>query len=268
MFLYFGFGSNMDRISLSAKGVEPVSSWPAVLPGWRLRFNVEHFFRHEGGVGNIEPAPDTGEAVQGVLHRCKDADLAALDAAEACDYGYRRITVPVQSGGETVQALTYVGMPAFINEACRPSRRYLNILIRGAEAARLDGGYVAALRAQAVHTPPDYPPFRHPPGDHPVFDAGTLARAPLCTALYGAVFDMSVARPRHEFLKQLFGGRDMTLFHLQRMESSVGGETWDDIRYARLTAAQERHLNAYLQEYAREYRYVGRFRYGEPQGGR
>jgi cation transport regulator ChaC len=53
-FWYFGYGSNMDLNSLRAKGVEPRASARAVLRGWRLRFNVHHFFRHEGGAGNIE----------------------------------------------------------------------------------------------------------------------------------------------------------------------------------------------------------------------
>jgi len=41
MFRYFGFGSNMNMISLRAKGVEPIAAQRAVLPGWRLRFNVQ-----------------------------------------------------------------------------------------------------------------------------------------------------------------------------------------------------------------------------------
>jgi len=59
----------------------------------------------------------------------------------------------------------------------------------------------------------------------------------------------------------MFGGRDMTLFHLKRMDSSDGTETLDDIRQDRLDSAQRRYLNAYLQEYKREYRYIGRFEY-------
>jgi sulfite reductase (NADPH) flavoprotein alpha-component len=53
-FWYFGYGSNMNFNSLRAKGVEPRASERAVLRGWRPRFNVHHFFRHEGRVGNIE----------------------------------------------------------------------------------------------------------------------------------------------------------------------------------------------------------------------
>jgi len=72
-----------------------------------------------------------------------------------------------------------------------------------------------------------------------------------------------VARPRHEYLKGFFGGRDMTLFHLKRLDTSDGTETMEAIRHGRLNEAQRRYLNAYLNEYAREYRYVGRFDYDE-----
>ena len=60
----------MDLMSLRAKGVVPHASERAVLRGWRLRFNVPHFFRHEGGVGNIEPFDHRTSAVWGVLHLC------------------------------------------------------------------------------------------------------------------------------------------------------------------------------------------------------
>ena len=263
MFRYFGFGSNLNMTSLRAKGVEPLAARRAVLSGWRLRFNVQHFFRNEGGVGNIEPSPLPDDRVLGVLYDCPDTALAPLDATEACGHGYDRILVDVDADGEQVPAFTYIGTPAFINDDCLPSRRYLNLLIDGARQAGLDSGYVDKLVAQPVHQIEDYPPFVPPPGDHPVFDAISLARHPLYTALYGSVFDMSQARPLHEYLKGFFGGRDMTLFHLKRLDSSDGNESMDDIRHGRLNHAQRRYLNDYLNEYAREYRYVGRFDYGE-----
>ncbi|MET0070200.1 MAG: gamma-glutamylcyclotransferase family protein [Candidatus Thiodiazotropha sp.] len=261
MFRYFGFGSNMNITSLRAKGVEPLLSRPAVLHGWRLRFNVQHFFRHEGGVGNIEPSWRAGERVLGVLHDCPDGDLPSLDAMEACGHGYDRITVEVEADGELLNAYAYVGMPAFVDDSCLPSRRYLNILLDGARQAGLDADYLKYLMDQPVHKTEHHPPFTPPPGDYPVFTVASLAEYPFYTALDGAVFDMSQARPLHDYLKGFFGGRDMTLFHLKRLDSSDGKESLDDIRYGRLNQAQRQYLNGYLNEYAREYRYVGRFDY-------
>lgn len=261
MFRYFGFGSNLNITSLRAKGVEPLASRLAVLPGWRLRFNVQHFFRHEGGVGNIERTGADDDRVLGVLYDCPDEAQASLDAMEACGHGYERICVEVVSEGERIPALTYVGMPEFIDDDCQPSRRYLNIVVEGARQAGLDTDYVAKLMAQPVHQPAEYPPFIPPSGDYPEFDADTLASHPLYTALFDAVFDMSGARPLHEYLKGFFGGRDMTLFHLKRLDSSDGTETLEDIRQGCLSEAQRRYLNAYLNEYAKEYSYVGRFKH-------
>ncbi len=261
MFSYFGFGSNLNNTLLLAKGVEPLASRRAILHGWRLRFNVQHFFRHEGGVGNIEPSEVLGDRVLGMLYDCPDEALAPLDAMEAFGYGYDRINIEVEAGGERIPALTYVGMPEFIDDDCLPGRRYLNIMIDGARRADLDPDYVQQLEMQPVHQPDDYPSFTPPAGNFPVFDLATLARQPMYTALCDAVFDMSEARPLHEYLRSFFGGRDMTLFHLKRLDSSEGDESMDHIRNGHLNETQLSYLNAYLNEYAREYRYVGRYDY-------
>jgi hypothetical protein len=267
MFQYFGFGSNMSLQSLRAKGIEPLASTRAVLHGWRLRFNVQHFFRHEGGVGNIEYTGHPDDRVMGVLHECTDDALALLDAAEAYGHGYDRIEVVVevdrpQAGRSArMSALTYIGMPDFIDNDCRPSRRYLNIILHGGRQAGLEEDYLRTLAAQPLHPIAEYPPFTPPPGEHPVFDRDSLAAQPLLTALNGAVFDMASARPLHQFLKGFFGGKDMTLFHLRRLDSSNLDETIDDIRHGRLNQAQWHYLNNYLHEYAREYRYAGRYDY-------
>jgi hypothetical protein len=261
MFRYFGFGSNMNMTSLRAKGVEPFTAQCATLQGWRLRFNVQHFFRHEGGVGNIERTDEPDDRVLGVLYECPDEALAPLDAVEAFGHGYDRITVGVETDNEQVSALTYIGMPEFIDDNCLPSRRYLNIVVEGARRAGLDSDYVQALMSQPIHQPDEHPPFILPPGDYPTFNDDSLAKHPLYTALNGAVFDMSEARPLHEYLKGFFGGRDMTLFHLKRMDSSDGKESMAAIKQGRLNDDQKRYLNSYLNEYAKEYRYIGRFNY-------
>ena len=271
MFRYFGFGSNMSMTSLLAKGVEPLASRRAVLYGWRLRFNVQHFFRHEGGVGNIEYTGVPEDRVLGVLHECLGQALPLLDVAEAFGHGYDRITVEVEvavdeddrNTVEKISALTYIGMAEFIDNACLPSRRYLNIVIDGARHAELDANYIQSLLSQSVHCCEDYPIFTPPTGDHPSFDAVSLAKQPLYTALYDAVFDMSKARPLHEYLKTFFGGQDMTLFHLRRLDSSTSKESIEDIRHGRLNKDQRQYLNAFLNEYAREYCYVGRYDYNK-----
>ena len=258
---YFGYASNMDLISLRAKGIEPRVSKRAVLPGWRLCFNVRHFFRHEGGVANIQRTDKDTDVVRGVLHLCDDAHLSLLDVAEAQGWGYDRISVQVLTQRGEQEAVAYVGLPSFTDERCLPSQRYINILVRGATQAQIDSEYVDTLRRHPVYQPPATPVFEPPSGDYPIFTATTLMERPMLTALAGAVFDMTEARWRHHFLRHQFGGKDMTLFHLKRLDTSDGSETLDDIKYNRLTPAQRRYLDEYLHDYNAEYVYSGRYIY-------
>lgn len=261
-FWYFGYGSNMDLNSLRAKGVVPRASERAMLRGWRLRFNVHHFFNHEGGVGNIEQSNFPFDVVWGVLHQCESADLARLDVAEAYGHGYDRTEVAVHTDRGEQRAVAYVGIPSFLDDGCRPTRRYLNIILRGATAAGLDPAYIESLHRQPLHEATSVPPFVPPSGgERRIFTAATLRRHSLFTALSGAVFDMSCARWQHIYLHGLFGGKDMTLFHLKRLDYSDGRETLDDIKHGRLTMAQQGYLNEYLHEYSKEYVYVGRYMY-------
>jgi hypothetical protein len=261
MVRYFAYGSNMNLVSLRAKGVEPRSSARARLRGWRIAFDVRHWFRHEGGVGNIHPADDGEGEVQGLVHECDEAHLALLDLVESAGVGYRRADVEVETTDGVVHAIAYVGMPGYLDSACLPTRRYLNILVAGATSAGLDEPYLAKLRAHPTQAEREYPPFVPPDRDAPVFDRASLAARPEYTALAGAVFDMSACRPTLDCVKPLFGGKDTTLFHLKRLDSSTGLETLDDVKRGRISEAGRRYLNAYLHEYAAEYRYVGRFEY-------
>ena len=249
----------MSLPSLRAKGVEPRESVPATLEGWALRFNVRHWFRHEGGMGNIEHTGRASDRVLGLVHRCDEADLGTLDAVEAYGWRYDRVEVDVQTERGPVRALTYVGMPAAIDDSCLPTRRYLNILLAGAEAAGLDENYVGVLRVHPLSPARDYPPFEQPTAPSAIFNRSSLAAHPEYTAIGDAVFDMSVARGDLTSLIPLFGGKDMTLFHVRRLDTSDGSETEDDIRNERLSDSALRYINAYLHEYSEEFRYVGRY---------
>ena len=251
----------MNLTSLKAKGVVPHTSKLAVLRGWKLLFNVQHWFRHEGGVGNIHPSQDPADQVQGVVHLCDDEHLAMLDAMEAYGVGYDRIEVELDTDEGKLPAITYVGLPGYLNNACLPTQRYLNILLKGAISAGLDKDYIEKLRRHPIHPEQDYPPFQHPGNSALIFNQQTLAQHPLYTALAGAVFDMQHARARLDCLRGLFGGKDMTLFHLKRLDTSDGAEVLDDIRDDRISAAGRKYLNAYLHEYNVEFEYVGRYVY-------
>ncbi|HTE50049.1 MAG TPA: cytochrome b5 domain-containing protein, partial [Kofleriaceae bacterium] len=237
-----------------------LSGEPAILRGWRLTFNIPDFFRIEGGTGNIERAP--ADEVHGVLYACRDDDMRALDELEALGVTYDRVQLEVEVyGGRAVMANAYVGIPSTLDDSQRPSPRYRSLLIRGAEEMKLDPTYIARLRAIEVHEAPDPGRFEFPAEPDREFTLSSLAERPLHTAIAGAVFDMSAARVEHRYLQKLMAGRDVTVFFLKRMDSSDGTETLDDFRRERLTPEQDRYLQRYLHEFAREYRYAGRIRY-------
>jgi sulfite reductase alpha subunit-like flavoprotein/gamma-glutamylcyclotransferase (GGCT)/AIG2-like uncharacterized protein YtfP len=263
MFYYFGYGSNLSVISLRAKGVDPLSSEPARLEGWKLVFNIPDFFLIEGGTGNIVPGSDT-DVVHGALHGCRARDVAKLDQLEAVGVTYRRVETTVTAySGRRVRAYVYVGLSEILDDLCLPSQRYRNILVQGATDMRLDARYIAELRAMPTCPNPSLPPFARPPTAERVFTLPELACSPDLTALGGIVFDMSKARARHSYLRGLLGGKDATLLFMRRMDTSDGSETIEGITAGNLTDAQRSFVNGYLHEFAREYSVVGRLDYGE-----
>ncbi|RYG66194.1 gamma-glutamylcyclotransferase, partial [bacterium] len=158
MFYYFGYGSNLSVPSLRAKGVDPLSSEPAILDGWRLAFDLPDFFEIEGGTGNIQRSEN--DAVHGVLHGCRNTDLARLDQLEAVGISYERIEGTVTTySGRRARAFVYVGIPSILDPKCLPSERYRNIVVRGANDMRLDARYIERLRAMPTCPLPAAKPF-------------------------------------------------------------------------------------------------------------
>ena len=260
MIYYFGYGSNMNMVSLKAKGVEPVFSEPAILRDWQLMFNVCDFFRIEGGTGNIGRV--AGKEVHGVLHQCHDDSLRRLDELEAYGISYERVEVEVTGyGGQKYKAFAYTGLAEKLKSGLQPSHRYLNIMIEGAKTMELDDAYVNKLKRTEVRPAPSYGPFVFPEDNLKIFTAAELAQLPHHTALAGAVFDMQNAREEHTYLKKFFSGKDMTIFFLKRMDISSGEETLEHVTEVGLTNLQKRYLNAYLHEFKREYKLHGRMNY-------
>jgi sulfite reductase alpha subunit-like flavoprotein/cytochrome b involved in lipid metabolism/gamma-glutamylcyclotransferase (GGCT)/AIG2-like uncharacterized protein YtfP len=260
MFYYFGYGSNLSGPSLRAKGVVPASAEPAVLSGWRLTFDIPNFFAIEGGTGNVSVSPD--DSVHGVLYGCQDHELARLDELEALGVAYRRTKMTVRTySGRDAEAYVYVGLPEVTSKGLSPSRRYLNILIRGAEDMQLSPEYIDRLRRTETCLKPRYGPFRFPDEPDELFTPELLATHLEYTAIAGAVFDMTQARDEHRYLKQLLGARDATLFFLKRMDSSDGSESWSHVESGDLSPLQRDYLNDYLHQFAQEYRYAGRMHY-------
>ena len=112
MTLYFAYGANMERAAMARRCGAATPLGPAVLRGWRYVI--------ADGYGSVAPAP--GAHVCGVLWRLTARDLAALNIFESLDSGlYRRATLTVETGGQRVRALVYVGRKAASGARCRLS---------------------------------------------------------------------------------------------------------------------------------------------------
>ena len=246
MHLVFAYGSNMGSRGLAGKGVLAARSWPAVLPGHALTFDVPSVFRGlDGGVANVVPADDE---VHGVVHAIDDAGLAKIDGLEGLGVLYDRVHVRVHGyDGQPCEAMIYAGVSAIRDPGLRPSVRYRDLLVAGAEQMGLVDAWVRRLRATPLHRPDPDEPFAAPQGA-PRLDAAALAQRPTWIALGGVIFDLTHARAEQRVIPRLVGGGDLTPVVLAMARAS-----------ADLSPADERaRVEAMQRALARDYPIVGR----------
>jgi len=96
-----------------------------------------------GGCANIEP--HKGSEVEGVLYLILEEDLCKLDKYEGYPdhYDRRRITVYTEEG--SLEAWIYVAVKT--EPGLKPSRKYMDYLIRGAEQHGLSQQYINFLKS-------------------------------------------------------------------------------------------------------------------------
>lgn len=99
--LYFAYGSNLSSSRMQARVSSAFARGPACLPGYRLTLDKRS--RDGSGKANLRVAETS--RVYGVLYRISAIHWAALDA---CEPGYRRIPVTVESRGQRCEVQTYL----------------------------------------------------------------------------------------------------------------------------------------------------------------
>ena len=126
--LYFAYGSNLNRAQVAARCplAQPVG--PLVLKDYRLKFAGEGSrWWGPGGVATIVPSP--GSMVQGALYRLGPGEDSSLDRYEGIATGrYRRAEDMIAVAGEP--ALVYVGTE-LLGEENWPSAMYLETIRQG-----------------------------------------------------------------------------------------------------------------------------------------
>ena len=140
---YFAYGSNMNPERMTERGVSFTSRERAVLKGWRLKFNKVSSINAREGYANIER--DDNSVVEGILYTIDDKDIEKLDTYEGYPKHYNRVVLKVKKdNGEEVEALVYIANPDKVKDGLKPSKEYLNHLLRGCDL--LSENYCNMLR--------------------------------------------------------------------------------------------------------------------------
>ncbi|MCZ6551404.1 MAG: gamma-glutamylcyclotransferase family protein [candidate division NC10 bacterium] len=146
LMFYFAYGSNMERFWFKkrCRGAKFVSA--ATLRDYDIAF-ARSSTMWGGGTADLKPTP--GGVVEGVLWEIGEQDLKALDQYEGVPKDYIPTTVTVETkDGKTLQAQAYI--VAQPGDYRPPSRRYMRLLIQGAEEHDLSDAYV--MRLESIKT--------------------------------------------------------------------------------------------------------------------
>lgn len=145
---YFAYGSNMQPATFSGRrGIVPSRAVPARLDGWQLVFDKPPLLPIGEGFANVVEAQ--GSRVLGVAYAVTTSDLEHIDFSEGVLIdNYRRVSVRIASLAEPGVALDAFTLTSHRRDpALCPSRRYMTLLIEGAETHGLPAEYVAWLRS-------------------------------------------------------------------------------------------------------------------------
>ncbi|ADE16182.1 AIG2 family protein [Nitrosococcus halophilus Nc 4] len=139
---YFAYGANMlTDVLVRRRGIIPLSSEQARLDGYQLVFN-------QPGLPYIEPCfasiqPTRTDCVYGVLHHLTAHTATQIDRFEG--RGYQRLMIKVE-GAKSGWISAWAYQSSRPIEGRRPSRRYRDLLIAGAQEFNLPQEYIAYLK--------------------------------------------------------------------------------------------------------------------------
>lgn len=122
----------MNPNRMKERGVNFFERKRAILRGWKLVFNKVASDNPEKGYANI--VRDENSIVEGILYLIDDKDVEKLDIYEGCPSHYDRKELEVElEDGSKVKAQVYIAQPDKVKEGLKPSREYLNHLLKGCD---------------------------------------------------------------------------------------------------------------------------------------
>lgn len=140
---YFAYGSNMDPERMRGRKVEYYSRKRAFLRGWKLEFNKVASGNPRVGYANI--VKDENSIVEGCLYELEENGLNKLDSYEGFPSHYCRANVEVETCEGKVEAITYIANPSKVKEGLKPTKNYLEHLLKGNDCLSID--YIEKLKA-------------------------------------------------------------------------------------------------------------------------
>jgi len=173
---YFGLGSNMSRKKLENRGlngtkIEILKMEAAIVPNYRLAFNMRGFPPMEPGMGSLESVETNSTRLStyknaechGALVKLSPENYEKVMRSEGVGNGnnndqtYEEIIVqayPYGSGQESVKPIHAVALRVLPNHRLNfdpcPSARYMDILIEGASELNLTPCYQKYLASIPV----------------------------------------------------------------------------------------------------------------------
>lgn len=156
--LYFSYGANMSTQKLAQRGILPESPGIAAIVTSQQYERIS--FCHRGAFASLvantlQIKPQQEEALtygpaHGVLYKLRRKDLQNLEKAET---GYYSVALKVQpSDSSEHEACAFVSKPSLtLKGPLKPTKRYLDLLIRGACEHSLQPDYISWLQHLEVH---------------------------------------------------------------------------------------------------------------------
>jgi cation transport regulator ChaC len=139
MTLYFAYGSNMNRATMTQRCPAARAIGPAILQGYKFFVGID-------GWGSVRPAP--GEAVHGVLWRLTPRDIAALHAYELLHQGLYDVRhLPVRNGSKRVRAMIYLLRR---RAPGKPKPGYVEMIAAAARDWRLPERYIRSVERWSI----------------------------------------------------------------------------------------------------------------------
>jgi len=140
--LYFAYGSNMEKTQMQQRCPNHKFFAVARLDHYTLAF-TRYSDRWEGGVADL--LPERGKVVHGVLYEISLTDLKLLDQYTGYPNCYVRGDVILETASkERLPAITYFAVRQGV---VKPSRRYMDQILKGARAYHLPREYINFLKS-------------------------------------------------------------------------------------------------------------------------